>query len=288
LTVELRRYDNAASFRAAVWPFLADHEAENNLLLGIGGGLDGEGYAPPSGPYLAALLDGDDVLVVALLTPGYRLVLSQPHGDPPLALIADDLFDQGWAPIGVLAPTAQAHAFARHWSDRTRATFKLATRETIYQLRDLNPPPTMPGYLRPFRPEDRDLAINWVHGFHRDALHKEIAPETAAELVDRRLASTPPTAFIWDDDGPRSMAMVGRPTPNGICISGVYTPPEHRSRGYARASVGAVSAKMLAEGRQFCFLFADADYATSNFVYQSLGYEPVTEVQEIDFIAPPP
>lgn len=288
MTVELRRYDSGADFRAAVWPFLSNREAENNLLLGIGASLDGEGYLAPSDPYVAALLDGDDVLLVALLTPGHRVVLSEPHRDPPLALIADDLFDQGWSPTGVLAPTAQAHAFARHWTDRTGATSKLAARETIYQLSELDPPPRMPGFLRPFRPDDRELAITWVHGFHRDALRQDVAPDAAAELVDRRLASTPSTAFIWDDDGPRSMAMVGRPTPNGICISGVYTPPEFRGRGYARACVGAVSARMLAEGRRFCFLFADADYPTSNFVYRSLGYEPVTEVQEIDFIAPPP
>ena len=33
-----------------------------------------------------------------------------------------------------------------------------------------------------------------------------------------------------------------------------------------------------------CFLFADAGYPTSNFVYQSIGYERVAEVEEIDFV----
>ena len=35
-----------------------------------------------------------------------------------------------------------------------------------------------------------------------------------------------------------------------------------------------------------CFLYADADFPTSNFVYESIGYERVSEVQEIDFVAP--
>lgn len=286
MAVDLRRYDNPAAFRAAVWPFLIEREAEHNLLLGISGALVGEGYAAPSDPYLAALQEGGRVVLAAVLTPGHRIVLSEFDGDLPLGLIVDDLIEHGWAPSGVLAPTVHAHAFARRWCERTGGSYKLAARETIYQLRDVTLPDGIPGELRPFTPADRERSIEWVRGFYRDAIHEELAPDDAAVAVDRHLDSQPPSAFVWDHGGPRSMAVVGGATPHGIRVFGVYTPPEHRGRGYARACVGALSARMLAEGRQLCFLFADADYSTSNFVYRSLGYEPVTEVQEIDFVPP--
>ena len=66
-------------------------------------------------------------------------------------------------------------------------------------------------------------------------------------------------------------------------VNGVYTPPEHRGRGYATSCVAALSARLLAEGRRFCFLFTDAANPTSNAIYQRIGYVPVAEVQEYRF-----
>jgi predicted GNAT family acetyltransferase len=47
--------------------------------------------------------------------------------------------------------------------------------------------------------------------------------------------------------------------------------------------VAALSQELLEGGRRFCFLFADARNATSNHIYRAIGYQPVAEVEEIDF-----
>jgi predicted GNAT family acetyltransferase len=94
--------------------------------------------------------------------------------------------------------------------------------------------------------------------------------------------------FVWDHAGPVSMASATGLTPNGIRVNGVYTPPEHRGRGYATACVAALSARLLADGRRFCFLFTDAANPTSNAIYRRIGYVPVAEVQEYRFEEIPP
>jgi uncharacterized protein len=88
---------------------------------------------------------------------------------------------------------------------------------------------------------------------------------------------------VWDRSGPVSMASATGATPNGIRVSAVYTPPEHRGRGYATSCVAALSARLLAEGRGFCFLYTDAANPTSNVIYQRIGYVPVATVQEYRF-----
>jgi predicted GNAT family acetyltransferase len=79
------------------------------------------------------------------------------------------------------------------------------------------------------------------------------------------------------------MAGYAGPTPHGIRIGPVYTPPGQRGRGYASACVARLSQDMLDAGRTYCFLYTDLTNPTSNHIYQQIGYEPVCDVAEYRF-----
>jgi len=64
----------------------------------------------------------------------------------------------------------------------------------------------------------------------------------------------------------------------------VYTPPEFRGRGYASALVAALSQAMLDAGYHFCTLFTDLANPTSNHIYQAIGYQPVCDTDEYDYL----
>ena len=103
--------------------------------------------------------------------------------------------------------------------------------------------------------------------------------EDPATLVDRRLEDPDGDFAVWEDGGfPVSLAGWGGPTPNGIRIGPVYTPPERRGRGYAGALTAGVTRTLLDAGRRFCFLFTDLSNPTSNALYARIGYEPVADV----------
>jgi predicted GNAT family acetyltransferase len=110
----------------------------------------------------------------------------------------------------------------------------------------------------------------------------------AAVFADRWIRQvTGRRMWLWEiEAGPRrrrtvvSFAGVSGPTPHGIRIGPVYTPPEHRRQGYAGNLVAAASAAQLAAGRAFCFLFTDLANPTSNHVYQQIGYEPIGTVDQ--------
>jgi predicted GNAT family acetyltransferase len=100
--------------------------------------------------------------------------------------------------------------------------------------------------------------------------------------VDARLAGG--GFALWEDGEPVSMAGWGSPTPNGMRIGPVYTPPERRGRGYGSAATAAASAEQLAAGRTFCFLYTDLSNPTSNKIYMDIGYEPVCDSIEYAFV----
>jgi predicted GNAT family acetyltransferase len=54
----------------------------------------------------------------------------------------------------------------------------------------------------------------------------------------------------------------------------VYTPAEHRARGYGSAVTAAATQDVL-DDRAIPVLFTDLANPTSNAIYQRLGYRPV-------------
>jgi len=104
------------------------------------------------------------------------------------------------------------------------------------------------------------------------------------KVVDMRLTGEGTGLMLWDVGGePVSMAGWGGPTPSGIRVGPVYTPPVRRRRGYGSAVTAALSAQQLAGGRQFCFLYTDLANPTSNRIYMDIGYEPVCDAVDYAF-----
>ena len=106
--------------------------------------------------------------------------------------------------------------------------------------------PRAPGHMRKARPDDVPTVVAWLRAFADEALGE--APHVEdVELTYRRREADPDGAWlVWDDGGPVSLAGYGNPTPSGIRVGPVYTPPEHRGRGYATSLVADLTAERLA------------------------------------------
>jgi len=141
------------------------------------------------------------------------------------------------------------------------------------------------GGLREATRADYDLLVDWFAAFGREALHDgEPGLEQHERQIRMRLDSTVGGIGLWEDDGDVvSLCGYGSPTPSGIRIGPVYTPPELRGRGYATTLTADVSAAQLARGRRFCFLYTDLANPTSNAIYERIGYVRVCESKQLAF-----
>jgi len=279
-----RHTDPAAFYRQAA-PFLLAREADHNLMLGLCAELqqDLQRYGPIP-PYFATVTDQGTLVAAALMTPPHRLILSHILAPAAIEWLADDLIATFGRLPGVLGPQPYTLAFAQHWQRRTGQTPRLEMAERIYQLRQVQPVGPVPGQLRAASTADRALLSAWFGDFHREAMRQsEIDEAGVSAQIGRWIAAPDHGLYVWEHDGPAAMTGVTGPTPHGIRISAVYTPPERRKRGYASALVAAVSQRQLDSGRQFCFLFTDLGNPTSNRIYQAIGYQPVCDVDAYNF-----
>jgi predicted GNAT family acetyltransferase len=281
MPLELRQFADVDGFLAVAGDFLGAREAEHNLIFGISSYVrDQPNVFGDEPPYFAAVLAGERVVAAALRTPPHNLVLSE-IDDPDAIdrLVADRLADD--LP-GVLGPVEHARGFAERWAAAAGRSWRRHLSERIFRLRAVIAPPPVPGRLRIATPGDRALVVAWMRAFTDEALGGD-DPATSEAMTDRWLEGRGRTLYLWDDEGTVSLCGVGGATPHGIRIGPVYTPPEARRRGYASALVAEASQLQLDSGRRFCFLFTDLANPTSNHVYQTIGYEPIRDVDEYRF-----
>ncbi len=174
--------------------------------------------------------------------------------------------------------------FAEMWQALTGQGYEQVRVLRIYRLERVQPVASVPGHMRQETEVDRPMLIPWVRAFLVETFGKHASPTDAEQLVNRRLQGWTEGLYLWDHEGPRALAGHTGPTPHGIRVAPVYTPPEHRNRGYASACVAALSQFLLDRGYRFCSLYADLANPTSNRIYQRIGYEPVCDVVQYRFL----
>jgi predicted GNAT family acetyltransferase len=280
--VQVERHADADSFLARAGGFLLEREAEHNLILGLCARLRHDPQMYGHDPYFAVAVKGGGIVAVALRTPPHNLILSQVDDERALEPLASDVHSVFDALPGVVGPTKAVGVFARTWEERVGAPARLALRQRIYRAEEARPPAGVAGQMRTYAEGDRKLLLEWLDAFVAEAL-PAAPPEDSEGVLEHRLTDPAGGFVLWEDDRPVSFGGFGGPTPNGIRIGPVYTPPELRRRGYASALTAELTRTLLEGGRRFCFLFTDLANPTSNTIYQRVGYEPVTDVDQWGF-----
>ena len=181
---------------------------------------------------------------------------------------------------GVGGLRGPAEAFADEWVSRTGATARVAMEVGRFDL-PVRPrvPYRVPGEFRTATAADTAVVAEWHQQFY-EAIE---GPGARATSLGRHLAAG--LVGLWAHDSrPVSMAYAS-PASGGVTrISGVWTPPELRGRGYATAVVAALSTARQDAG-DACMLFTDLANPTSNAIYQAIGYRRVGDNVNIAFSA---
>ncbi len=269
-------------FLTRAGPWLEEREAENQLFFRMTGNMVSRPLTEGASPFFATVESDGRVVAVAGMTPPYHLVVSKASPAAVQSLMAH-LDGAGIAPSGVNGHAETSARFAEAWAAGHRVTMKIHMRLGVYEAVRTLAPSGVPGRLRPAGEPDLPLLAAWCQAFTREALgaqEQETVDQSAARA--RRWLSGGGIA-IWEDGAPRAMANAVGPSPHGICVNGVYTPPEFRRRGYASACVAALTARLLSEGRRFVCLFTDLSNPTSNSIYQKVGYRRVCDFADWEF-----
>ncbi len=276
LTEEIAEF----SFRAQA--FLAQRLERNvmatitQLMLAMGPGPGSER------PIYALGVDRTGATVAAALRTPPRHLIASGFAEPEHAqqlMTAWIEADPGIT--GVSAAPAEAAMLMQAWRELTGGETSLDFSEALHELKAVIAPTRMPpGSLRHATSAEEDLLVQWNLDFTAETGFGD--PASAVLAAQRTLAGG--RSYVWDDEGP--VTMVGHATRVADVnrVGPVYTPPQHRGHGYASAAVAALSQQLLDAGAQRCMLFTDLANATSNKIYEAVGYRRFADWEEHSFL----
>lgn len=223
--------------------------------------------------------DGKTLLLFGSTAP-WNLCLNAPAGCEELSAQAArelaGLFRAERIPLaGVTARDSLCQAFLEAYGGEfaQRSALDIMVLETLIE------PPKAAGAIRKAMIHDLELVAAWKSAFYREALHEE-APEDLRERTQERLQKEVLWLMENESGEPVSMAQTTRQMAHGVAVSSVYTPPEHRGRGYCQNTVAALCREKLGEGFRFCTLFVDKKNPISNRVYRKIGFEVLEDCSE--------
>lgn len=280
--MKLHRFEDIQAFYDRTQTYLLHHEAEHNLLLGISNSLLNYPDRYPNPPYLITVEREDEIVAIAIRTPPHKLLLSKVKDFAALELITQDVYRTQKDIPGVSGLVAESKVFIEEWRSLTQQPYELTMAMRIHQLTAVQPVVSVSGKLRPATQDDRPLLVKWYNAFLNEVM--VLMGEDAERSVDNSLKRQ--TIYVWEDSAPVSFACGGRSRPLTGRIGPVYTPPEHRRKGYATACVAALSQHLLDQGCHRCFLFTDLANLTSNHIYQTIGYQPICDWSDYSLISP--
>ena len=254
--------------------FLSSEPVLHNLILSI---LQARVALGEPGRYWIAF-QGERAVGVVVQSPLEFPATLTPMEPPAVLAVVDAIAEAGVALPGVNGDAATAARFAGQWSERCKSAATPFQGTRLYELLELGEAPRNEGKLRKAGSSDRSLMIQWTRAFQEEI--GESASDTELR-VDRGLAAG--QLWLWDQNGETTSMAVSREPARGVVrLSGVYTPPEKRSRGYAAACVYALSKHLLGRGFR-CMLYTDLANPTSNSIYRRIGYRAVAEALRYRF-----
>ena len=283
--VEIQSHNDASELISLSGGYLELNESENNLPIGLAYRLakDPRYYGPES-PLLLSILEQSRAAGVAIMTPSRRLILSRFETSVEVAMAHLTRYLRGIdMPIpGVTGPATEAQVFSECWTEGMDSVSpKVTMRLRVFEARKVEDMSLSPGKLRLGCMADHPLMTQWIIAFSEtigEPVDVDRAKSTAQQYIEAR------QLYIWDDGAPVSIATETRPTRNGITISTVYTPPEHRNKGYATSCVWSLTKTLLSGRYSFCSLYTDLSNPTSNSIYAKIGYVPLGDALSFDFV----
>jgi len=290
--MHFKQYNNLSEFYEVTLDLLMCHEAQNVIPLGniiMGNkGEDKSGWRDPANWFMATVSDDVGVQLTAIMTPPHNLTLYARENKIDEAVVECLIEGIGDVPVpGIMAKKDMALYFADEYCSAKGLIYKTAMEQRLYELTEVNPDIAQIGTMRSANESDMYFLPFWLEAFYSAETYGKTVmdiPQDTEPYLDRIRQGK---VFILEVDGkPVSIAGPNREMKTVCGVGNVFTPPYYRGKGYATSLVAKLSRMILDRGFKKCVLYTDLANATSNNIYQKIGYRPICDSVMLSFTQP--
>jgi predicted GNAT family acetyltransferase len=130
---------------------------------------------------------------------------------------------------------------------------------------------------------ESDLGIlhKWTFGFIQDAFEDPRVITQSVDSISQDMITSKGLYILCSDGIPVSMAWKVRPLRHGTSLAYVYTPNEHRNKGYGAVCVAMTSEAILRD-YSYITLFVDIKRNPDDNLYTRVGYKYTGEAGRLE------
>lgn len=272
-------FNTPQEFLNATESLLEQKELENNIILGICNSFPDKSK-PQENCFFINSVENAQIHATSIKTMSRAIVAGTSENIEHVKILAEYYNTNNIDLSGVVGDAFYARAFSKFYHKKTGGERTLIAHE----LRSVNKLPIAAGELQMATKNDIEQITRWTMQFQADA--KGFLRQSFDELfiiTKGRIESENLFKWMFNDEMVSIAAIVRKTKTIGI-VGLVYTPAEFRGSGYATSSVLKLSEYILENGFKKCGLFTDKSNPTSNHIYRKIGYEPLTEFADIQFL----
>ena len=270
----VHRHPTAKAFVSKADGWLRENLVENNIIASISRFLLSEKHHYEDPVFMATLEDEAQVAGCAVCVPPDGLYISGMTSSAVQALAAslEPIYPSIPQAIG---PVDEAQAFAECWQKQNG---NLHSIHQWFSMQTLHPPKrSAQGGLRLATEDDLATVQEWAPDYAREMDTKFDVAALFASMISRGLM------YLWVDEVPCCLVTVSGLTPYSCRVSTLYTPPQHRGKGYAVNTVAESCKLSLDAGRSICIVSADVTASGPMHLYQQIGFRPAQKFAIVHF-----
>lgn len=263
--------------------FLSQKESFHNLKLGLVYGLKAKTIIDTQ-PLYYSIVENDKSIACALRSNIDRPLTISAMSNDNVDLLINDLINNNETLEAIVGEETTATYFKDQWIKKKNLSFKVNLHLGVYECFEIIMPTNVEGEIIPAKSEHSEIIKSYIKNFISDCFpHQIIVEENVDALLKKHMDAKSLYLLKNKKDEIVSMAANSRSTNKGGTISLVFTPSEHRGKGYGSLMVALLSKKIMENGKSFTNLFTDLSNPTSNSIYQKIGYVKIGQNIHFDF-----
>lgn len=281
----LKEYKDAASFLQDYEPVLLEREAISQNILYHAYHRKAEEVQEKE-YYGAVLEEKDTILLFCIDSKQCLLIYSiQSEGMPEASLhLADYLDNKNIMLQSINAKEEVCRHFIEQYKKHLPCTSSLRMEMDIMELRSVNEATPIEGNQRLALNLEIKMLADWMIQFLIETFANETDYEEILSKVTDFVSKEKVYLYENKEHVVVSMAIVARKLTRGSAIMYVFTPEEHRGKGYAAANVYYLCKRLLAEGNEYCTLLVDRKNPFDARVYEKIGFHILEDICEYALI----
>ncbi len=238
--------------------------------------------------YGAVLQEQEPVLLFCNKFGHSLILLSLRQEDSTVAAVTlADFFSSNHIQItGITGLQELCQSFIDQYMMLVQCNFLQIQETEIMEIRQVNELKPASGQQRLADTSEAKLAADWMLRFWMEAKMSELDYEAALVKASKLVEEKKLYLYENEEGEAVSMAAICKKLLSGIMITYIYTPEEHRGKGYAASNIYYLSKFLLGQGYDFCTLLSDKKNPILNRAYEKVGYHTLEDVYEYILLQP--